>query len=666
MTAIFALWNRDGAYAADMAKPLALASRRYGREAPHMWPGGPVALGKCLYPLLPEDRLDDPLDLAPSSHGPLDHGSPGHCGPRWVVAADVRLTEREDLAAQLGLDPAALSDSAILAAAIERWDEAAFDRIYGVFAVIAWDRRDRRLVLARDALGERPLYYHSGAGRFAAASMPDVLLADPALPRAPDIDQYRQFMRMNAFAPGRSGFAGIDVVRPGHIVVMSQAGHREAAWWKPDLAPLRLATQENYEQAVRLALDNAVSACLRRASGKVGAHLSSGFDSTAVATTAARALARDGQRITAFVAAPREGPVRTMAPRHVADESHLAARTAAMHGNMDLVRLVPRRGPLAGLDRTRALYPSPMVNLCNLPWFEEINDTARDHGVSVLLHGLMGNTSISESGVWALREMARRGRLALWLRTARGLVKGGWMRWRGVLFNTFEDLLPDRAWRWGMLLSGRVVEDDRDMTLLNRRTYDEAAADHSRAAAAAGEPLPDTGDLGRERGISSTGMRLIAARTNGDGDQYKAMLAEWGLDLRDPTAERRLFELALRIPVERLIWRGEPRAILRRVLADRVPPEVLDNRQRGYQAADWAQAICQDRAAFIDEMERLELHEPTAGLIDTAKVRRLIAELPPADSPDWDSDEAENSYRIACLRTISAASHMRYIARSNL
>ncbi|WP_159976973.1 MULTISPECIES: asparagine synthase-related protein [unclassified Novosphingobium] len=651
MTAICTLWNRDGADATDMARPFAMASRRYGREPWRSWSGGSVLLGRCLFPLLPEDRLDEPLDNELQ---------------RWIVAADVRLTERGDLAAQLGLDPGAMSDGAIVAAALERWGEAAFERIYGVFAVIAWDRQERRLVLARDAMGDRPLYYHAEAGRFAAASMPDILLADPATPRTPDVEQYRQFLRMNSFAPGRSAYTGIDTVRPGHMLVVSGTGQQEIAWWKPDLTPLLLDTQAEYEDTLSRAIESAVGTCLRRASGKVGAHLSAGFDSTAVATTAALALARDGQRITAFVAAPREGPVRTMATRHLADESHVAARTAAMHGNMDLVRVVPGQGPLAGLDRTRALYPSPIINLCNLPWFEEINDIARDHGVSVLLHGLMGNSSISESGIWALRELAQQRRFKLWLRTARGLVRGGWMRWRGVLFNTVEDLLPDRLWRWGMALSGRTIENDRDMSLLTDSAYDEAAQAHCQAAAEAGEPVPDAGPFGRERGISSVECRLISTRTNGAGDQYKAMLAEWGLDLRDPTADRRLFELALRIPVERLVWDGEPRAILRRVLADRAPPEVLDNRQRGYQGADWAQAICQDRQAFIAEMERLELYEPTAAFLDTAKVRRLIADLPEAGSADWDSDEAENSYRLACLLTISAASHMRNIARSNL
>lgn len=655
MTAICVAWDRDGGNVASVAPAFAAASRRYGREAWREWQSEHLLLGKRLFPLLPEDRYADPLD------NPALNRS-----RRWIVVADVRLTEREDLARQLALDAETMSDSALVAAALERWNEDAFERIYGVFAVIAWDQRENRLLLARDPLGERPLFYHAGQHRFAAASMPDILLADPGVPRAPDIGQYRQFLRMNAFAPGRSAFSGIDVVRPGHMVIVSATGQHETAWWLPDMRPLHLPAQTDYEAVLSRTLDAAVTACLRRATGAVGAHLSSGFDSTAVATTAARLLARQCERLTAFVAAPRDGSVRTIASRHLADESHLAARTAAMHANMDLVRVVPARGPLAELERARTLYASPIANLCNLPWFEAINDHARDRGVSVLLHGLVGNTTISESGVWALRELMGQRRYRTWWRTARGLVRGGWMRWRGVLFNTFEDLLPDRVWRHVVTLAGQEAEDERAMTLLSPGAYAEAAVAHRNAAAAAGTTVPNDDPFDRERGTTSAAFRLSALQTNGDGDQYKAMLAEWGLDLRDPTADRRLVELALRLPVERLIWNGEPRAILRRVLADRAPPEVLHNRQRGYQSADWAQAICEDRATFIDEMERLVLHEPTAAFLDTERVRTLVTELPEPGSAEWDTDAAENAYRLASLRAISAASHMRHIARSNL
>lgn len=655
MTAICASWQRSGTAERALGNRFAVASRRFGRDPWRQWSDDSLLLGKSLYPLLPEDALADPLDPA-EPLGP---------SPRWVVAADVRLTERDDLATRLGLDAAARSDSALVAAAFERWGMAAPDYLYGVFAIIAWDRLERRLLLVRDALGERPLFYHL-ADRVTAASMPDVLFADPAIARAPDLDQYQQFMRMNGFAPGSCAYVGVKVVRPGGMVVIAHDGCRELTWWKPDVTPLKLSSQSEYEEAVRHALENAVSACLPRISGRIGAHLSAGFDSTAVATTAARLLAGTGERMTAFVAVPRAGPGRTMATHHLADESALAKRTAALHENMDLLRVVPARGPIAGLERARGLYPTPVLNLCNLPWVEDINDRARERGVSVLLTGMMGNTSISESGVWALRELARQRRFRTWWGIARGLVRGGWMRWRGVAFNTFEEYLPERLWKWAVKRTGRELESDRETTLLREAVYASAAQAYADGAAAAGWQVPDMDDLGREHGISSVDYRIAITETNGAGDQFKAILAEWGLDLRDPTADRRLFELALRIPVERLIWNGEPRAILRKILADRAPPEVLNNRKRGYQSADWAKAICEDRSAFVDELERLELYEPTAAFIDTARVRRMIENMPEAGSNDWDSDKAEIDYRVACLRTISAASHLRSVARSNV
>src|SRR5205085_1839103 len=94
-------------------------------------------------------------------------------GGRYSLVADVRLDNRAELAASLGLQRAdALADSAILAASLERWGEDAPRRLIGDFAFAWFDREDRRLLLARDALGQRPLFWHRQREFVAFASMP--------------------------------------------------------------------------------------------------------------------------------------------------------------------------------------------------------------------------------------------------------------------------------------------------------------------------------------------------------------------------------------------------------------------------------------------------------------------------------------------------------------
>jgi asparagine synthase (glutamine-hydrolysing) len=71
------------------------------------------------------------------------------------------------------------------------------------------------------------------------------------------------------------------------------------------------------------------------------------------------------------------------------------------------------------------------------------------------------------------------------------------------------------------------------------------------------------------------------------GNYNKGMLAGWGLDWRDPTADRRLVEYCLSVPMEQYLGAGERRWLGRRALSDRLPAAVLDAKDRGYQAVDW-------------------------------------------------------------------------------
>src|SRR4051812_12500409 len=150
MTALAGVWRLDGRpNTTDDCARMLLAQAIYGRHDETRWAGGDVAFGRRLMQILPEDRFDkQPLI-----------GAEG----RFVLVADVRLDNRDDLAASLGLSPQqarTLCDAAFLLAALERWGESCLERLVGDYAFVLWDGARRQMLLARDALGQRPLHYH--------------------------------------------------------------------------------------------------------------------------------------------------------------------------------------------------------------------------------------------------------------------------------------------------------------------------------------------------------------------------------------------------------------------------------------------------------------------------------------------------------------------------
>jgi asparagine synthase (glutamine-hydrolysing) len=449
MTALAGLWRLDGnPDAAEVCDRMLAAQRIYGSDDGAQWSEGSVALGRRLARLLPEDAYDrQPLRSAD-----------GHA----VLVADVRLDNRDELCAALGLptDRARrLSDADILLAAFTRWAEDCVDRLVGDFAFALWDQLSHRFLLARDPLGARPLHYHYGARLFAFASMPKGLHALAEIPRQPDED----YLALEMIAAGALGagtcFKDIARVEPGHIASVTGDGVSARRYWNPGRKVLALRSSDAYAEACREQLDITVRSRLRGAN-HVATHLSAGLDSSAVTATAARLLAASGGRVTAFTAVPRENYDLPVPRGRIGDEGPLAALTAAMYPNLEHVLVRTGDGsPLDLVDRYFHLFERPVPNLCNMIWVSAINDAARDHKLQVLLSASLGNLAISYRGLTLISELLRSARFLGLSRQLGMLVRHGGFRWRGAAAAAIAPFLPPWLWPW---VSRRFRDTDLD------------------------------------------------------------------------------------------------------------------------------------------------------------------------------------------------------------
>ena len=379
MTALAGLWRFDGLPdAAEGCARMLVSQEVYGPHHGAQWSDSAVALGRRLMRVLPEDAFD---------RQPLIGGE-----GRYVLVADLRLDNRDELTEALRIPaPQArtLCDAAILLTAVERWDYA--------FAV--WDRVRRRLLLARDPVGLRPLHYHRGQKFLAFASMPKGLHALPDVPYAADEERVAEFLALMPETGAQSFFLGIERVEPGHLVTVTANGLATRQHWQPCRRQIVLPRPEDYSEALRDLLDKAVS-CRLRGTGDVGAHLSAGLDSAAVAASAARLLAPSDRRIIAFTCVPREG-YDGPAPRDaIIDEGPGAAATAALYPNIKHV-VVRNEGysPLAGLDPRFFLMERPTNHLHPAGWSYSLNKAVREWKIKVFLGGDFGNLGLSYDGV---------------------------------------------------------------------------------------------------------------------------------------------------------------------------------------------------------------------------------------------------------------------------
>ena len=156
--------------------------------------------------------------------------------------------------------------------------------------------------------------------------------------------------------------------------------------------------------------------------------------------------------------------------------------------------------------------------------------------------------------------------------------------------------------------------------------------------------------------------RMWMLRRGDRGSGQKGMLAGWGVDMRDPTADRRLVEFCLSVPTDQYMRGGVPRALARQALADRLPAEVLGAPLKGYQAADWHEGLTAARAEVAAEVERLAACAPASDALAIERMRALVRDWPEAG---WDGHAVMEPYRLGLLRGISAGHFLRRAVGSN-
>jgi len=181
-----------------------------------------------------------------------------------------------------------LSDTEVVVHAYEEYGTAFVDRLNGMFALALWDRRRRRLLLARDRVGIKPLYYSHQGGILAFASELKGIAACPTQQRRLDLVALQQYLALEHIPPPRTILEGVKKLPPGHFLTFDAAGVRLQPYWDVDISPGEASSPlppsackaeliERLREAVRLELVSDVP---------LGIFLSGGLDSSAVAAMA--------------------------------------------------------------------------------------------------------------------------------------------------------------------------------------------------------------------------------------------------------------------------------------------------------------------------------------------------------------------------------------------
>jgi asparagine synthase (glutamine-hydrolysing) len=623
MSAIAGIWSFDGGVpVAPACQAMLQALSIYGRDDCAQYSSPVLAMGRCLIRLLPEDTFDQ---------------QPLFADGVSALVADVRLDNREELARELGLPSqraAAMADSDMVLAAWQRWREQCVDHLSGAFSFAVWNQQEQHLFLARDHTGERPLVYASAANCFAFASMPKGLHPLSFAGSEIDEDYVARYLMLVNTSTERTIFRNIQSLPPGYALSIHRENTRLRRYWQTDHLPeLRLGSPQEYLDCFRERFDQAVRVRLRTR-GRVGAQLSGGLDSAAVAATAAGMLG--AAEITCFTAVPRSDFKSPDSATHFCNEGEAAAEVAALYPNMRHV-MVDSSGTsfLDILDHNNNLYDHPCYGPSNEVWSNAILARAREAGITVLLSGNCGNSTLSYEGMTALSVWFRSGQWRTLARVARQLRQAHSASVRLMVRHAVWPSLP--FWL-------------RRMTDPHMRSFSFDYTPLNPEIAQRGDLRRDAlHDLNRTTPDGRTMLRTLLEY----GDMSETHIASqggWQLDYRDPTFDRRVVEFCLTVPLEEFIRGGQMRSLARRAMVGRLPATTLRRTMRGRQSADWYLNLEAVRGRMATELERLQGSPLASRMLDLARMRRLLENWP---SSGFERPDVILSHHVTLTRGFS-------------
>ncbi len=559
------------------------AMRHRGPDDAGTFVGPGVALGS---------RRLSIVDLSQNGHMPMRSAD-----GRYTIAYNGEVYNYPDLRTELiaaGASFRSTTDTEVLLELFAREGVAMLDRLNGMFAFAIWDDHERSLLLARDRLGIKPLYYAAGTdGALYFASEAKALFA-AGVGAEFDESTWEELLCFRFVAGDRTPFAGVRRLLPGHVLQWRDGTWRTSRWWNlaERAGALRSGVEGDPAAWYRGAFDDAVA--LRRISDvPLGVLLSGGLDS---GTVAASLAAQSAPGVASFT-------VRFAEPGY--DEGPLAAEVA-------------RRWRLD--SHTLQVEPADLLDrLLRAAW---LNDEPLAHGnelhilaiaahakryVTVLLSGEGADETLG--GYVRYRPLARAGLLHALRpvagplgnrlggrarKLARLLALGGTEAW--ILYNAC-DVLPGDLAALGMRPSGEYAY---------------------RASMVAESRHLHPGDALRRAMYLDQHTFLTSLL-----DRNDRMTMGASIECRVPFLDYRIVERLASLPSAALARGRGSKPLLRRALGDRLPAAVLRGRKWGF-GVPWARHLREvpELAAFVRALPDAE--PIRSGPFERAELGRLV------------------------------------------
>jgi asparagine synthase (glutamine-hydrolysing) len=509
------------------------------------------------------------IDLSPLGHQPMQDPVSGN----WIVF-NGEIYNFRDLRKELegaGVEFKSQSDTEVILAAYRLWGESSLTRLGGMFAFALWDAPRKRLLLARDPMGIKPLYYHQSKQKFIFASEVRTLLQTGLVPRRADPTGVLSYLEFGSVYEPWTIVEGVMAVPPGHVITVDNGSVSSREYWNPLQAASRAESDASSGNGIATAdqlptiLRDAVLSHLV-SDVPVGVFLSGGIDSSALVAV----LSHNGVRANTFSLVFQEKEF---------NEGQYSREVARRFGTEHHEIPVSQQDTLTVLPEALGAMDQPTIDGINTYL---VAAKTRAAGVKVALTGLGADEMFAGySNFRRVPKMEvftkRFGRLPRLARrplsASVALFAGKHDRSRKLAeLATGHDSIVHPYFLVRMLFG--AAERERLFSAPNSQASQQSLDRLLQESVAAGESLDPVNRVSYLE--SHFYMRNTLLR---DSD---FMSMAHGLELRVPFLDRALVEACFRIPGERKLQGNSPKGLLLASLGVELPRDIVDRPKRGF------------------------------------------------------------------------------------
>lgn len=474
------------------------------------------------------------------------------------------------------------TDSEVILAAYRRWGRECVHRFNGMFAFALWDKTQEELLIFRDRLGIKPLYYYSQNGRLLFSSEVRALLRSGLVPRKLNKTALTDYLRYQTVHAPDTMVAGVQMLLPGHCLQAKKGNAQTEQYWSAQQHVRYDAAGKPYEEVKRDVHELLLAAVERRLVADVpfGAFLSGGIDSSAVVGLMSRVAS---QRVKTFAV--------TFAEKEFSEAKYAAAvahqfntdHTEIRLSPGDFLQLIP--DALQAMDHPSGDGPNTYV----------VSKVTRAAGITMALSGLGGDELFA--GYDVFRRMHRlhhyRWLASLPLLLRRALGRSLMHLKPSVSSRKLNQLLGLSSWQFGEVypITRQVFSDDYLQQLLGQQELEENRVQ---------QLVTHTLDQGTMPLLSQVSVAEISTYMQNtllrDTDQMSMAHA---LEVRVPFLDYELVEYVLGVP-DNYKYPSTPKKLLTDALGDLLPAEIIHRPKMGF-VLPWQKWLKEEMRAFAAE-----------------------------------------------------------------